>query len=160
MPPKPSYPLAQRSQSFRRNHIPGKGSSLNMNPLETKVELMSSGRYERRGSSTTISLLGRKQCLRNSILSVVQTTITKFRCSEHDTEEWHSQAAFTEAFKISRNFPSLSPSLVTQIDTLQIAPAWMLQSDNLARSQHVRVLGSVGQYHLRMILLQGRRWLN
>lgn len=114
VPPKSSYPLAQRSQSFGRNHITSKGSSLNMNPLEAKVELMSNGKYERRGSSTTISLVGRKQCLRNSILSVVQTTITKFRCSEHDTEGWHSQAALTEAFKIS-SFPNLSPPLVTQI---------------------------------------------
>lgn len=72
---------------------------------------------------------------------------------------WHRgvrhQAALTD---IQFSKPLTTITSLTQI--LSRLPLWVLQSHNLTGSQHRYVLRSIGQHHLRMVPLQGRRSLN
>lgn len=91
--PKSSYPLTNLWWSFLRNPI-----QLQMqfpiyesNLSETKVELISSGSYEKRERTFL-----EKSPVSKKLHFICCPNNHKFRCSEHDTEEWHSQAALTE----------------------------------------------------------------
>lgn len=95
-----------------------------------------------------------KLCPRNSILSVVQTTVS----SDALKMTQRSETARLP-WQIS-SFPSLSQLSLVSHRYSPDCPVWVLQSHNLTGSQHLYVLRSIGQHHLRMVPLQGRRPLN
>lgn len=94
--PKSSYPLTHLLWSFIRNPIQLQRQlpKCESNLSETKVKLISNGRYEKR----EITCLEKKN--KNNQSKILHFTCCpnnhKFRCSEHDTEEWHSQTALTD----------------------------------------------------------------
>ena len=115
VPPKSSYPLTQRSWSFGRNPIQLQRQFPKYESIRDKSGADEQWKVWKKGKLHQHLLSWKKAVPKKLHFIYVQTTITKFRCYERDTEEWNRQAALTEAFKISRSFPSLSVWLVTQI---------------------------------------------